>query len=75
MTSYTIFGCVVAVVGISSVLARKFLMKMTAYINRRSGVPTERLDISKLERGYVFGGLAMAILGVITALYGLVTGT
>lgn len=75
MTSYTIFGCVVAVVGISSVLARKFLMKMAADINKRSGVPAERLDVSKLERGYVFGGVAMAVLGVITALYGIVTGT
>lgn len=72
--TYVIFGCVVVVIGVLGAVFRKPLAAMAAKMSGASGIKVDQDRMPLLERGYGLGGIAMAVLGVVTVIYGLIAG-
>ncbi|KIS28929.1 hypothetical protein TV39_02065 [Arthrobacter sp. SPG23] len=71
---YILLGCVALAVGLLGAWQRKRLMDWSTRWNKRSGPPGELLNSFQSDRGYLIGGLGMAFAGLITAVYGVISG-
>lgn len=67
---YILLGLAAFVVGLLGAWQRKRLMDWSTRWNRRSGPPGDMLNNFQSERGYLIGGLGMALAGLVTIAYG-----
>ena len=71
---YVLLGLAAFAVGLLGAWQRKRLMAWSTRLNNRSGPPGEVLNNFQSERGYLLGGLGMALAGLLTIAYGFTTG-
>lgn len=71
---YFVLGCVVTLVGILGVIFRRPLGGLAARVFSASGLELDESRKPALERVYGLGGIFMALAGIGTIIFALVSG-
>lgn len=69
-----VFGIFVFVLGVLGILCRRALANLAMKIFTNGGLEVDPRRLSSIERGYALGGLFMALAGVGTTIFALLTG-
>ena len=71
---YFVLGCVVTLVGILGMIFRRPLGGLAARMFSASGIGVDESRRPAIERVYALGGIFMALAGLVTIVFALVTG-